>query len=217
MNKNNLISRDDILDQLANVAMAVKGDLKLYDEQVGRLRQGMVHLHKAHVLILKKQYRNAAGECDASVKFIPGCIEALNTAGNLYTEIQEPEKAIRYYSNIVKYKPDMEQIHYQLGRCYSEVGKFEKAIEEYEKEMAVSGESSLVHFQIGANYCLRTEERSGAATGQAGRASPEVKQKCKIELGEAKERINKGRDVLSDDDFHYWMTKIDALYKSLEE
>lgn len=215
MKKNDLISRDEILEQLADVAAEVEGDLGLYDEQVGRLRQGMVHLRKAHILILRKKYRDAATECDASAKCIPGCIEALQTAGNLRTEIQEPEKAIPYYSDILMYKPDMEQIHYQLGRCYSELRKYKKSIEAYEKEMTISGESSLVHFQIGANYYLLAEELSGAEAGQLEGARPETKQKCGNYLNQAKERIIRGRDVLSDEDFHYWMEQIDNLFKAL--
>lgn len=191
MNKNQFKHRQDIIKYLQEVATDVRGDLDKYNDRVGGIRQGMVHLKRSDIFWLKGNYKQAAQESKESLKFLPDCIEAMRLLSDSLYSIEKYEEAIESYLVILRKYPESNDIHYQLGRCYLELEDYQRAIEEFNKEMVVSGSAHDIHLQLGvANYRLaqRTiEELRGQETSEA----KERIERCCKRLEKAKDHCQK--------------------------
>lgn len=207
--------RRDIVAYLNEVATDVRGDLDLYNERVGGIRQGMVHLKKSDVYWLKGNYDQAAQESKESLKFLPDCIEAMRLLSDSLYSIEKYEEAIESYLVILRKYPDSNDIHYQLGRCYLELEDYQRAIEEFNKEMVVSGSAHDIHLQLGiANYRLaqRTiEELMGQETSEA----KERIEKCRKRLDKAKDHSQKALGAADRASLNALILDINNLLKSV--
>lgn len=203
--------RGDIVAYLNEVATDVRGDLDQYNERVGGIRQGIVHLKRSDVYWLKGNYEQAAQESKESLKFLPDCIEAMRLLSDSLFCIGKYEEAIEPYLVILKKYPESNDIHYQLGRCYLELEDYQRAIEEFNKEMVVSGSAPDIHLQLGvANYWLaqRTiEELRGQETSEA----KERIERCYKRLEKAKDHCQKALGVADQDSLNALIHDINNL------
>ena len=110
------------------------------------------HLRKYHGIFTETIYNDVYGfirnqdiHGDAYTQFYRGftCQNRADVATTSELKQQEYEKAIQYYTESIKSKPDYTATYNNRGNAYSRIGKFQKAIEDFNK--AIEIQPDFVH------------------------------------------------------------------------
>jgi len=69
--------------------------------------------------------------------------------GNRYAD---PEKAIKYFSNAIKLKPDWADAYYSRGIVYASLGQYQRAIENYNVAIRLNPNDAIAYTNRGFAY-----------------------------------------------------------------
>jgi len=215
MGLNQFEHRIDIVKHLKKVATEVQGDLKLYNQQIGELRQGMVHLRNNDIYVAKGDVENAAIESRESLKFLPGCIEAMRAAADSHFCIEEYKQAIHYYSDLIKLYPDSKDIHYQIGRSCSELKDYENSIRAFEQEITISGDAPDIHLQLGWAYQALGDQIYESLNKNTPPNSNELRTDCRSKYSKAKDHYQQSVGAAEKINIDTLVQNIDQRMRSL--
>lgn len=207
--------RKDIIEHLKEVATDVQGNLELYNQKAGHLRQGMVHLRKAYIFVAKGDFENAAKESKESVRYLSDCIEAIRAAADSQCFIGQYKQAIKFYSDLTKKYPDTKDIHYQIGWCYSQLKEYPKAIDEFQKEISISGDSAEIHLQLGFAIRMSGQQIYEELTDKQVPVSNDVRRNYRSRLNEAKVHYQKALGAVEQKTIDSWISEINQILQSL--
>lgn len=210
-------NRKDIVEHMRAVATEVQGDIDQYNERVGNIRQGMIHLRRSDVSWLEGDYKQVAKEAKEALKYLPECIDAMRVLGDGFFYKEQYEKAAEAYLALLKKYPENKDIHYQVGRCYLERQDYRQAIDEFNKEIVISGSAPDVHLQLGvANYRMAQmtiEELRGQETSEA----KERLKRSRKKLEEAKDHCHKALGATDQASLKSLIDDINNLVKLIKE
>ena len=83
------------------------------------------------------------------VKKDPKNLPAWVELGNLYFDTNQPEEAIKAYTEYLKLKPDNADVRTDLGIMYRNTGQIDKAIEEFRKAAQIDPKHVNSRYNIG--------------------------------------------------------------------
>jgi cytochrome c-type biogenesis protein CcmH/NrfG len=83
------------------------------------------------------------------VKKDPKNLSAWAELGNLYFDANQPQEAIKAYTEYLKLKPDNADVRTDLGIMYRNVGEIDKAIEEFTKAAQLDPKHVNARYNLG--------------------------------------------------------------------
>ena len=98
---------------------------------------------------------NTCGDClkDRSLKEIvkkdPKNLSAWVELGNLYFDSNQPQEAIKAYTEYLKIKPDSADVRTDIGIMYRNTGEIDKAIDEFKKAAQIDPKHVNSRYNLG--------------------------------------------------------------------
>jgi tetratricopeptide (TPR) repeat protein len=83
------------------------------------------------------------------VKKDPKNLSALVELGNLYFDSNQPQEAIKTYTEYLKIKPDSADVRTDLGIMYRNAGEIDKAIDEFKKASQIDPKHMNSRYNLG--------------------------------------------------------------------
>ncbi|MCQ9205131.1 MAG: tetratricopeptide repeat protein [Omnitrophica bacterium] len=100
----------------------------------------------------EKKFKKAEEFYKRTVKILPGYVDALNTLGLFYLEINETKKALVYFEKTLTVDPDNLTAYENLGRLYIIFGQHEKGLSYLERILKIKPDYIGIYYIAGFAY-----------------------------------------------------------------
>lgn len=142
------LKKKDVANALKHVIFALKDD-ELYDEQLYNF---------SYLIEESKQYEDGIAFYSKLAEEFPmsaGCWFGLGLA---YSLVQDFDKAIDAYRNVLSINEDTPSAHYNIANCYFEYGNYDAAITHYREALVLDPEDFSSMTCIGDCFALKNED-----------------------------------------------------------
>ena len=85
-----------------------------------------------------KQFNLAKTLFHKAIKINPHNPSINNNLGNIFFELGEKEKAIKYYEKVIQLQPNHGDVYYNLGIIFNSLGKYQKAANYFQKTIQIN-------------------------------------------------------------------------------
>lgn len=77
--------------------------------------------------------------------------------GTCYSWIEQYDKAIEAYNQVIKLKPDYAKAHHNLGYAYTLKGEYSKAIEAFHQALELDPDCVSAYYNLGNVYSIKED------------------------------------------------------------
>jgi tetratricopeptide (TPR) repeat protein len=164
---------------------------------------------RGDIFMVRKMYREAI---EAFSEGSPKDPVLKNKTGIAYHQLQQLDKAKKYYEAAVKLRPKYAEAHNNIGTVYYAGKNYRRAVSAYRKALEISPGSASMHMNLGTAYFARGREKEAIEEYQKAMAlDPEV-----FERHGSYGVLMEERSVEDRAKYHYALAKIYASYSRPE-
>lgn len=169
------------------------------------------HYERAREFLKEGDFVSAREEVEKALDVKPGDDRALHLLGMIYFKIDDFEKAVKIFKQILRRNPHINTLRVNLGLTYLKLEEYENAVEILREATRIEEDNEKAHNYLGyALYNLgRYEEaleefKKGKATKMIQKIEKELKEKIKPEgkeevTGEVEELPSSEKKVISEE------------------
>jgi len=114
----------------------------------------LMHVNYATGLISEGKTDEAVKHLEIAIKINPGCTNAYNNLGIIYSQRGMQEKAAQMYAKARFVDPKSRTAHYNVANTLRKKGKLPEAIKEYEAAIAIDPMYSEAHHNLGITLIM---------------------------------------------------------------
>ena len=143
-------------------AVVVEEQYPIEERKIERLRKVLASLEKERSLKLlwgfaywshrNKNYRDCLTFLNGSIEKEPNFVEAYNNRGNVYSELNQLETAIKDYNKAIELNPNNAGAYYNRGNAHRNLNQYAKAIEDYSKAIEKNPNFAIAYGNRGVTY-----------------------------------------------------------------
>ena len=115
---------------------------------------------RGDILMVRKMYREAIEAFAEGPQNDP---VILNKTGIAYHQMQQLDRARKFYERAFKLKPTYAEAENNIGTVYYAQKNFRRAVSAYRKALAISPSSASIHMNLGTAYFARKMEKESIA------------------------------------------------------
>lgn len=128
--------------------------------------------NRGDIFMARKMYREAVEAFAAGPKNDP---ILLNKTGIAYHQMQQLDRAKKFYEQALKLKPTYAEAQNNIGTVYYAQKSFRRAVSSYQKALKLAPDSASIHMNLGTAYFARKKEKEAIEEYQkALQIDPEV-------------------------------------------
>lgn len=152
INNNNLEAKVNL-----GVAYQNTGRIDEASELVGEVAKALpdradIQFNYANTLLQKQNYKEGIIVLKKVIELQPDFLQAHQMLGSIYTYLNDIEKAIEVFNNILLQVPNDLTTIINLGNLYADTGQNDKAIEIYKNAIKVQPNHPIPHAVLGKLY-----------------------------------------------------------------
>lgn len=142
-----------------NVFANTQGPFDYYKPAPDRLLENVekYHLSLGHDKARKGQYEYAWSEFAFMLHYFPNHPKALQAIADLSVQLEQPQRANRYFERALRLYPDHSSTYKLYGIYLHKTQKYAHAISQYEKALALKPDAPEVHYNLGLSYLALKE------------------------------------------------------------